>query len=1444
MNFTPRKTNHIYATASIAHAWFTHHYLTSFNFLLSFLLLTLYVSLLFCSFRDETSPPPDETPLVKLHATHSEDNACISASCSSTTCSGAVAAGGCTSASTASTASGGCPTVAPFAPLPPSTTTTPATITVAAAAPSPLGPGGPPGPGPGSGGPGPAAVVTVGPPPPIAVAQPGPVGNVGVVGIGVPVGVGVGLNVGVNMGVGVPGGAGAPPHPQTLPLGVGAVGLQQPQPPQQQQPTPAIHVIGVLGGGPTCDAALCDNNGPVPAQPAMRMVDVQPLAPLGATAVTTAMVPDCGGPTGGGAPGGGNGPLRPGVQLTGQLTTAAGQVVVTTAGVAGSPSPDGAGSGKELLGVGAPAVNVICASPNISVNSAHQRRHKFHMGYLTTWSGGSQGSSSVESSSTWPLSRDSSTDTASFTDSTGTDLEAFIVETLHKNHKERSMMLRLEQDLIALLNDQGRTSHKFSPMTSYHRMIVHRCAAFFGLDHNVDTSGQSVIVSKTKHSRVPERRFQEYLNSPPLELYSTGRTGGPDSRPSASCQPHWTSDPAMLSVKKLNILKRDNSKEKDDKDNTSGRTCWLSDGCGNKAFHGLEGRRCRSMEEREEHYNLVRERIFKGGSLDDRATALSTSTSPVDPVQSLLPSPRGVVIPAEGVAPGVVSGELVISGAAARTTPEVVSVVVSSMPAVVNDTSESITSIGISVHDGGSDPDNPSPSSTSTSATVRPSSEKDNNGLNIAVEGGSDTAEKAKEIEEDTTKRSAPSDSESGRQPLQQTQQLPPQQQQRRSESSTNISPADQLSVSMQNMAVQEVKKDEVRSQPSRTRDHPQPQQQYNNSSSSNNNSNKCHRGDDQQHHHHHHHTHLVHAPHSQGVGGGGAQTHNGPAVSGGSGRHHGGSQGYHHNNHHHVSGSGQQHHSQQHQQHFGGGGVAHGAYGHAGIQTSAHGGIVHGSGGPHSGGGGAHMPFRQGAAGSGGGGGASGGGGRNYNQRDAQTFKDNRSPPDWKQHQSPQGSQGHAGLVDYRTMDGHTPDKMLHGYVHGGGHPHAAAAAAHAAAAAAAHTQGQLFAVQPVAADMNGPPHGVTEQWVHVPPYVNQLTTSQGIATYLNHQQQYTAAAPAPTMYYVPSNHCAVWQPVSMPPGSHGGAQLQPTQIAQVAPVGQMSQMAQMGQHGVPGEHGSVVPLLGSVSMPLVPPGVSPPMLALGPNGQVLPLPPGHTVQALQAVPNVQSVQGVPAAMGHPHPAAAHSGHHHINHQMNGAQVMSPPPPPGAPMRAATPGQCLLPTPLPQGTASSGGAATAATPIGLAVTGPAGGPGPTAHASAAHAHAVPATPGQQIVIAPPMCAQYGQSVWPPAGPIYCYSALRPTGQYYTLSYAPAPGTSTAALGPNGPPAYSPGGASASGRALPPTTCPTSVPIMTPANAQYGVAGVIPLTAAGSATPGQVRFAGPSILNL
>ena len=43
----------------------------------------------------------------------------------------------------------------------------------------------------------------------------------------------------------------------------------------------------------------------------------------------------------------------------------------------------------------------------------------------------------------------------------------------------------------------------YPPMTSYHRMIVHRVAAYFGMDHNVDQqTGKSVIINKTVNTRM------------------------------------------------------------------------------------------------------------------------------------------------------------------------------------------------------------------------------------------------------------------------------------------------------------------------------------------------------------------------------------------------------------------------------------------------------------------------------------------------------------------------------------------------------------------------------------------------------------------------------------------------------------------------------------------------------------------------------------------------------------------------------------------------------------------------------------------------------------------------------------------------------------------------------------------------------------------------------
>ena len=43
---------------------------------------------------------------------------------------------------------------------------------------------------------------------------------------------------------------------------------------------------------------------------------------------------------------------------------------------------------------------------------------------------------------------------------------------------------------------------KFPQMTSYHRMLLHRVAAYFGMDHNVDQTGKAVIINKTGNTRM------------------------------------------------------------------------------------------------------------------------------------------------------------------------------------------------------------------------------------------------------------------------------------------------------------------------------------------------------------------------------------------------------------------------------------------------------------------------------------------------------------------------------------------------------------------------------------------------------------------------------------------------------------------------------------------------------------------------------------------------------------------------------------------------------------------------------------------------------------------------------------------------------------------------------------------------------------------------------
>ncbi|XP_072350134.1 R3H domain-containing protein 2 isoform X2 [Scyliorhinus torazame] len=185
------------------------------------------------------------------------------------------------------------------------------------------------------------------------------------------------------------------------------------------------------------------------------------------------------------------------------------------------------------------------------------------------------------------LSRDSSQE---YTDSTGIDLHEFLVNTLKNNPRDRMMLLKLEQEILDFISDNLNQYKKFPQMTSYHRMLLHRVAAYFGMDHNVDQTGKAVIINKTINTRIPEQRFSDHIK-----------------------------DEKSMDFQKRFILKRDDASL--DKDDNQMRVPLRDD------------RRSKSIEEREEEYQRVRDRIFaressyNGYLMDSRVSKECSSSS-------------------------------------------------------------------------------------------------------------------------------------------------------------------------------------------------------------------------------------------------------------------------------------------------------------------------------------------------------------------------------------------------------------------------------------------------------------------------------------------------------------------------------------------------------------------------------------------------------------------------------------------------------------------------------------------------------------------------------------------------------------------------------------------------------------------------------------------------
>ncbi|XP_055914715.1 protein encore isoform X1 [Eupeodes corollae] len=201
-------------------------------------------------------------------------------------------------------------------------------------------------------------------------------------------------------------------------------------------------------------------------------------------------------------------------------------------------------------------------------NSKSSKPRLKNMGSSSSMDGGNSNSTSGF------ISRDNLKITDSsmeqFTDQSGVDLVLFFKETLNKNPKDRNTLMKIEKDLIELAQDKTRHEMRFPAASSYNRMLIHRTAAFFGMEHNVDTATQQcVIVATTKGTRLPDIRFKSLFRE------------------------------RMSDEPRKSILKRDTHSFDDS------RQSYL---CPDR---GTLDRKAKSFEEREEEYEKVRRRIFR-----------------------------------------------------------------------------------------------------------------------------------------------------------------------------------------------------------------------------------------------------------------------------------------------------------------------------------------------------------------------------------------------------------------------------------------------------------------------------------------------------------------------------------------------------------------------------------------------------------------------------------------------------------------------------------------------------------------------------------------------------------------------------------------------------------------------------------------------------------------
>ncbi|KAG7094070.1 hypothetical protein E1B28_007690 [Marasmius oreades] len=94
------------------------------------------------------------------------------------------------------------------------------------------------------------------------------------------------------------------------------------------------------------------------------------------------------------------------------------------------------------------------------------------------------------------------------------DVDPQILEALR--NKDRLYVLKLGELMEGLIIDRNRQRVELLPSTSYQRMLVHRCSAYYKLTPDSDQISKMIYVSLTSESRIPLKRLADLVPAEPM----------------------------------------------------------------------------------------------------------------------------------------------------------------------------------------------------------------------------------------------------------------------------------------------------------------------------------------------------------------------------------------------------------------------------------------------------------------------------------------------------------------------------------------------------------------------------------------------------------------------------------------------------------------------------------------------------------------------------------------------------------------------------------------------------------------------------------------------------------------------------------------------------------------------------------------------------------------